>query len=80
MEVKITNDNFEAEVLKADRQVRDSIGIEHRGGGMLQTWYAKLNDTKKYALNKSRQYERAVDMEIERVTRLMTEPQLQFEN
>ena len=47
-----------------------------------KAYYAEkeFNDTKKYALNKSRQYERAVDMEIERVTRLMTEPQLQFEN
>ena len=47
-----------------------------------KAYYAEkeFNDAKKYALNKSRQYERAVDMEIERVTRLMTEPQLQFEN
>ena len=47
-----------------------------------KAYYAEkeFNDTKKYALNKSRQYERAVDMEIERVTRLMTEPQLHFEN
>ena len=47
-----------------------------------KAYYAEkeFNDTKKYALNKSRQYERAVDMEIERVTRLMTEQQLQFEN
>ena len=46
-----------------------------------KAYYAEkeFNDAKKYALNKSRQYERAVDMEIERVTRLMTEPQLQFE-
>ena len=47
-----------------------------------KAYYAEkeFNDAKKYALNKSKQYERAVDMEIERVTRLMTEPQLQFEN
>ena len=47
-----------------------------------KAYYAEkeFNDAKKYALNKSRQYERVVDMEIERVTRLMTEPQLQFEN
>lgn len=46
-----------------------------------KAYYAEkqFNDAKKYALNKSRQYERAVDMEIERVTRLMTEPQFQFE-
>ncbi len=36
------------EVLKADRAVRDIIGIEHRGGNMLQPWYAKLNYTEKY--------------------------------
>ena len=38
----------EAEVLWADRQIRTDLGIEWRGGGMLQPWYAKLNDTKKY--------------------------------
>ena len=38
----------EAEALWADRQIRSDIGIEWRGGGMLQPWYAKLNDTKKY--------------------------------
>ena len=38
----------EAEALWADRQVRSDVGIEWRGGGMLQPWYAKLNDTKKY--------------------------------
>ena len=38
----------EAEALWADRQIRTDIGIEWRGGGMLQPWYAKLNDTKKY--------------------------------
>ena len=31
----------EQEVLKLDRAVRDFVGIEHRGGGMLQPWYAK---------------------------------------
>ena len=36
------------EALKADQHVRDSLGLEHRGGGMLQPWYAKLNDTRKY--------------------------------
>ena len=38
----------EKEVLWADRQVRDEIGIEHRGGSMLQPWYAKKFDTKLY--------------------------------
>ena len=38
----------EAEALWADRQIRTDLGIEWRGGGMLQPWYAKLNDTKKY--------------------------------
>lgn len=38
----------ETEVLRADREIRSNIGIEWRGGEMLQPWYAKLNDTKKY--------------------------------
>lgn len=38
----------EAEVLKADRQVRSEVGIEWRGGEMLQPWYAKLHDMKNY--------------------------------
>lgn len=38
----------ETEVLRADREIRSDIGIEWRGGEMLQPWYAKLNDTKKY--------------------------------
>lgn len=38
----------ETEALRADRQVRDSVGIEHRGGEMLQPWYAKLHDKKCY--------------------------------
>ena len=33
----------EAEVLKVDQAVRDLVGIERRGGGMLQPWYAKMN-------------------------------------
>ena len=37
-----------SEVLWADRQVRDSIGLEHRGGEMLQPWFAKSFDTKQY--------------------------------
>ena len=38
----------EEEVLWADRHIRDMIGIERRGGSMLQPWYAKLNDAKCY--------------------------------
>ncbi len=38
----------EAEALRADRQVRTDIGIEWRGGGMLQPWYAKLHDKEHY--------------------------------
>ena len=36
------------------------------------------NDVKKAALAKSKQFERAIDIEIERVTKLIQEPQLQF--
>ena len=32
----------EKDVLDADDELRDSIGIEHRGGEMLQPWYTKL--------------------------------------
>lgn len=45
-----------------------------------------FNDQKKYALNKSKQYERAVDMEISRVERILNgtpQPQqttMQFDN
>lgn len=49
-----------AEVLKADQQVRDSLGLEHRGGEMLQPWYAKLHDTQKYG-ELSLEYEFFVD-------------------
>ncbi|MBR6771958.1 MAG: hypothetical protein IKM29_01055 [Clostridia bacterium] len=38
----------EEEVLRADRHIRDTLGLEHRGGEMLQPWFAKLNDTKVY--------------------------------
>ncbi len=38
----------EAEALWADRQIRTDVGIEWRGGGMLQPWYAKLHDKKEY--------------------------------
>ena len=38
----------EIEILKADQAVRDSIGIEHRGGSMLQPWFSKLHDRKIY--------------------------------
>ncbi len=38
----------EKEALWADRAVRSDIGIEWRGGEMLQPWYAKLHDKKQY--------------------------------
>ncbi|MBQ7915543.1 MAG: hypothetical protein IJ315_01985 [Firmicutes bacterium] len=38
----------EAEALKADQQVRSALGIEHRGGQMLQPWFSKLNYTQEY--------------------------------
>ena len=38
----------EAEVLWADRQIRTDVGIEWRGGEMLQPWYAKLHDQNEY--------------------------------
>ena len=38
----------EAEILKLDRMVRDRVGIERRGGEMLQPWFAKLHDKKVY--------------------------------
>ncbi len=31
----------EEEILRVDAKIRDVAGIEHRGGGMLQPWYAK---------------------------------------
>lgn len=37
-----------AEVLRIDGQVRDAVGIERRGGEMLQPWFAKLYHTQKY--------------------------------
>ena len=38
----------EDEALRVDRQIRSGLGLEHRGGGMLQPWYAKLHDQKEY--------------------------------
>lgn len=38
----------EAESLKIDQKVRDHFKIEHRGGEMLQPWYAKLHDKTVY--------------------------------
>lgn len=35
--------HFVGEALKVDRQVRAHIGIESRGGEMLQPWFTKLN-------------------------------------
>jgi len=37
-----------AEALKADQQIRDDIGIEHRGGNMVQPWYSKLHFKQEY--------------------------------
>lgn len=55
-----------------------------------KTYFAEREnqDAKRYALNKSKQYERAVDMEIERVTQILNgkqekqpqQTQLQFNN
>ncbi|MBQ8716601.1 MAG: hypothetical protein IJY43_01985 [Clostridia bacterium] len=50
----------ELEVLKADRAVRDSLGLERRGGEMLQPWFAKKNDAKAYG-----ELELAYEFEIE---------------
>lgn len=38
----------EKNVLTADEDIRDSIGLEHRGGGMLQPWFANIHDTNMY--------------------------------
>ncbi|MBQ8577481.1 MAG: hypothetical protein IJ449_05890 [Clostridia bacterium] len=38
----------EKEILKIDQMVRDTVGIERRGGEMLQPWYAKLHDKQVY--------------------------------
>ena len=38
----------EAEVLWVDRQIRTDLGIEWRGGEMLQPWYARLFDQTEY--------------------------------
>ena len=40
----------ETEVLRADRAIRSSLGLEWRGGGMLQPWYAKLHDHTEYGV------------------------------
>lgn len=54
-----------------------------------KTYFAEREnlDAKRYALNKSKQFERAVDMEIERVTQILNgenkqpqQTQLQFDN
>ena len=38
----------EDEVLRVDRKIRSSLGMEWRGGGMLQPWYSKLHHKTKY--------------------------------
>ncbi len=43
-----STESKKAEVLKIDRQVRDLIGIERRGGEMLQPWYSKMHYQKPY--------------------------------
>ena len=40
--------NPAAEVLKVDDAVRDLLGIERRGGEMLQPWFSKLHHTEVY--------------------------------
>ncbi|MBE6675815.1 MAG: hypothetical protein E7594_03125 [Ruminococcaceae bacterium] len=37
-----------AEALRIDQKVRDAVGIERRGGEMLQPWFAKLHHKQKY--------------------------------
>lgn len=37
-----------AEALKADQHIRDELGIERRGGEMLQPWYSKLHHSEVY--------------------------------
>ena len=38
----------ETEALRADREIRAHFGLENRGGGMLQPWYARRFDQKEY--------------------------------
>lgn len=38
----------EAEVLKVDQAIRSDVGIEHRGGEMLQPWFSKLHHKQVY--------------------------------
>ncbi len=38
----------EQEILKADMAVRDSLGLEHRGGEMLQPWFEKKKGLASY--------------------------------
>ena len=38
----------EDEALRVDRQIRAHFGLDNRGGGMLQPWYAKRFDQKDY--------------------------------
>ncbi|MBR5427057.1 MAG: hypothetical protein IK118_01805 [Clostridia bacterium] len=38
----------ENEALRIDRDLRTELGLEHRGGGMLQPWYAKRFDREEY--------------------------------
>lgn len=36
------------EILKADQKIRDSYGLEHRGGEMIQPWFLGLTEQKKH--------------------------------
>ncbi len=38
----------EDEALRIDRRIRSSVGLEYRGGDMLQPWYAKRFNSKAY--------------------------------
>ncbi len=40
--------NMEEEVLRVDGRIRDRVGIERRGGNMLQPWYSKLHCNNEY--------------------------------
>ena len=50
----------EMEVLKADRAVRDDVGLEYRGSQMLQPWFAKLHAKQVYG-NLELEYEFEVE-------------------
>ncbi len=47
-DIRSTEWHSAKEALHADREIRGEVGIEKRGGGMLQPWFAKLNYKEKY--------------------------------